>query len=408
MSTITSKHPVLNDKYDIELTSNKVSSDHSHEIHLCTSSLELLSSLQAEKLVELIQHANTSQQPVINNIETVYRTVDIGNTTLPMSINRTEYENSYVCSPYTAYISYAKDELGLLNNPLLEKLLGATMTLAGRFLKFGQINRTISVNNWLVSTNLLPKVNPYELQKTTQQLVREYPTHSLNIRSLNAEHNAELMQTLSDQGWLLIPARQVYLFDTHQTWWKRNHTKKDQSLLRKVEAGKTPFKWLKSEALEAHHFTEIQQCFHQLFIEKHSRYNPQFTEIFLKELHDNELVEFHSFTDETGRIVASIGLFTQQNTITTPIVGYDTSLPQELGLYRLLMAVLLRLTYERKQPMNLSSGAGNFKRARGGEPTLEYTAFYCHHLPWHRHIIHKFFSNLVNRYAPKMFEQHQI
>ncbi|WP_024850884.1 GNAT family N-acetyltransferase [Hydrogenovibrio kuenenii] len=404
MSTITSKHPVLNDKYDIELTSNKVSSSHYHDASL----LEQLSNLQAEKFVELIHNANTSQQPVINNIETLYRTVSIGNTTLPMSINSAEYENSYVCSPYTAYISYAKDELGLLKRPLLEKLLSASMTLAGRFLKLGQINRTISVNNWLVSTNLLPKFNPYELQKTTQKLIREYPSHSLSIRSLNAEHNAELMQTLSDQGWLLIPARQVYLFDTNQTWWKRNHTKKDQSLLRKVEAGKTTLKWLKPEALETHHFAEIQQCFNQLFIEKHSRYNPQFTESFLKALHDNALVEFHSFTDETGRIVASIGLFTQQNTITTPIVGYDTSLPQELGLYRLLMAVLLRLTYERKQPMNLSSGAGSFKRARGGEPTLEYTAFYCHHLPWHRRIIHKNFSSLVNRYAPQMFEQHQI
>lgn len=400
MSIITSKPPLLNDKHDAALTSHQGSADHEPELN--TSALEFLSSVQAEKYVDLFRQAP------IDNIQTDYKLVTVGNTILPMSINDTEYENSYVCSPYTAYISYAKDELGLLNNRVLQSLIGAGMTIAGRFLKLAKLNRTLSLNNWLVSTNLLPKLNPYALNKTTQRLVKDFPTHSLSIRSLNATHNAELMQTLSDQGWLLIPARQVYLFETHQTWWKRNHTKKDQSLLRKVEAGKTSLSWLKPERLKPHHFAEISQCFHQLFIEKHSRYNPQFGADFLKALHDNEMVEFHSFTDETGRIVASIGLFTQQNIITTPIVGYDTDLPQALGLYRLLMAVLLRLTHERKQPMNLSSGAGGFKRARGGEPTLEYTAFYCRHLPWHRRVIHTGFSWLVNRYAPQMFEQHQI
>lgn len=379
------------------------------EIDPClnTTALTLLSSLQAEKYVSLLQ-PNNSSQAAIDNVETDYQTCTIGNTLVPISVNDSEYENSYVCSPFTANISYAKDELGLLQNPLLENTLKVGMTLAGRFLKLGKINKTVSLNNWLVSTNLLPKINPYELQKTTQKLIQDYPNHSLSIRSLNTAHNDELMQFLSDQGWLLIPARQVYLFDTDHSWWKRNHTKKDQSLLRKVEAGKTSLKWLKPEDLQPHHFKNIQQCFRQLFIEKHSRYNPAFSESFLKALHDNEIIEFHSFADETGRIVASIGLFTQQNIITTPIVGYDTSLPKELGLYRLLMAVLLRLTYERQQPMNLSSGAGGFKRARGGEPTLEYTAFYCRHLPWYRRSIHNAFSNLVNRYAPKMFEQHQI
>lgn len=346
----------------------------------------------------------------IANIETDYRLMSFAGRKVPVSLNHTEYGNSYVCSPYTAYISYAKDELGLLNNRLLESLLAVLIRMAGGFLKAARINRTLSINNWLVSTNLIPDWDLAQLQADTESLSKAHPGHSLSIRSLNEAHHGDLMTELAHQGWLLIPARQVYLFDpeSSQKWWKRSHTKKDQALLRKVEAGKTSLHRVFPEQLRREDFEQIHQCFHQLFIEKHSNYNPQFSTEYLYWLHKKGLVAFHGFRDDTGRIVASIGLFIQQNTITTPIVGYDTTLPKSLGLYRLLMAVLLKETYERGQPMNLSSGAGSFKRARGGAPTLEYTAFYCTHLPWHRRALLKGFSALMNRFAPSLFDKHQI
>lgn len=346
----------------------------------------------------------------IANIETDYRLMSFAGRKVPVSINHTEYDNSYVCSPYTAYISYAKDELGLLNHRLLESLLAMLIRAAGGFLKAARINRTLSLNNWLVSTNLLPDWDLTQLKSATESLSNAYPDHSLSIRSLNETHHGNLMTELAHQGWLLIPARQVYLFDPEQVqkWWKRSHTKKDQALLRKVEAAKTSLQRIFPEQLRPDDFEQIHQCFHQLFIEKHSDYNPQFSAEYLYWLHRHGMLEFHSFKDDTGRIVASIGLFVQQNTITTPIVGYDTALPKSLGLYRLLMAVLLKETYERGQPMNLSSGAGSFKRARGGSPTLEYTAFYCTHLPWFRRLLLKGFSALMNRFAPSLFDKHQI
>ena len=345
----------------------------------------------------------------IRNVNTQVHLVQIGNQLVPATLNHAEYQNSYVCSPYTAYISYAKDELGLLNNPLLESLLSGGIMLTGLALKLAKLNQTLSLNNWLVSTNLLPIWTAQDIQEATQRLIQQRPQHSLNIRSLNLKHHAALIDLLKSQGWLLLPARQVYLFDNQERqWWQRNHTKKDQALLRKVEAGKLPLHWVKPHELLDSDFKSLEICFNQLFIEKHSHYNPQFSADFLREMHHQALIEFHSFRDENGRIVATIGLFTQQNTITTPIVGYDTDLPKELGLYRLLMAVLLRLTYERQQPMNLSSGAGSFKRARGGEPVLEYTAFYTQHLPWGRRVIHQSFAKILNQFAPKMFEKHQI
>lgn len=340
----------------------------------------------------------------IRNIDTELKLEEMEGRLVPITINTAQYENSYVCSPYTAYISYAREELGLLNNLLLETGLKSVIGLASGALKLAKINQTVSINNWLISTNIVPDWSPETVQDFTLSLSQRYPDHSLSIRSLNGRTNAQLIQTLQQQGWLLIPARQVYLFDNQNTdWWKRNNTKNDQRLLRK-----TALQYVSNEDLFPEDFQAIETCFNQLFIEKHSHYNPQFTADYFQALHKAGLVTFHCFRSISGRIVAAIGLLTQQDIITSPILGYDTQLPKSLGLYRLLIAVLLKETYEKGHLMNLSSGAGAFKRMRGGEPEIEYTAFYVEHLPQKRRWALCQFAKLLNQTAPHLFKKYQI
>jgi hypothetical protein len=90
------------------------------------------------------------------------------------------------------------------------------------------------------------------------------------------------------------------------------------------------------------------------------------------------------------------------------MLGYDTALPQEMGLYRLLMALLLKTAKERSLMLHLSSGAGAFKRSRGGKATLEYTAIYSEHLSPSKRMFVKKLSKLLNRYLPDAFEKYQI
>ena len=45
----------------------------------------------------------------IDNIRTDLRVLVWDDLVLPVTINQTEYENSYVCSPYSYYVSYAKE-----------------------------------------------------------------------------------------------------------------------------------------------------------------------------------------------------------------------------------------------------------------------------------------------------------
>jgi hypothetical protein len=73
-------------------------------------------------------------------------------------------------------------------------------------------------------------------------------------------------------------------------------------------------------------------------------------------------------------------MFAVESTMTAPIVGYDTQLPQQLGLYRMLMAMVVEAAVARQQRINFSAGAAQFKRLRGATPEIEYSAVFSAHL----------------------------
>ena len=66
--------------------------------------------------------------------------------------------------------------------------------------------------------------------------------------------------------------------------------------------------------------------------------------------------------------------------MTAPVVGYNTTLPQSLGLYRLLMATVFEEAMRTNLVVNLSAGAAQFKRQRGGRAEIEYSAVLVRHL----------------------------
>ena len=339
----------------------------------------------------------------IANIATELSAFSLNELSIPMAKNQTDYQNSYVCSAYNAYIDYAAEELHLIKNPVQRVLIKATLPIFSAFLKFGKINQTLSLNNWLFSTCPFPETSKSTLQAMTQSLSQQHPSHSLSIRSLNSDFDAQLIQDLQSLGWLMLPARQVYLFPNDSNWWKKNNVKNDWRLLKK-----TPLELIPPEEHRPVDFYDIQKCFHQLYIEKHSQFNPQYSVEYLQQLHDKQLVEFYSFRNDEGKIVATLGLFTHNHILTMPIVGYDTTLPKSLGLYRLTIAQLLKIARERNQQLNLSSGAAHFKKQRGGQAMMEYTGYYCAHLPKRQQILLKSLHKLFDRYAEKLFASNEI
>src|SRR5277367_2275448 len=47
---------------------------------------------------------------LIGNLETEIRVLQDDEIMVPVTVNQREYDNTYVCSPYTAFVSYSKAE----------------------------------------------------------------------------------------------------------------------------------------------------------------------------------------------------------------------------------------------------------------------------------------------------------
>ena len=65
---------------------------------------------------------------------------------------------SYVVSPTSHYVDYAKREveLELQDSPLLRRLIPLVLECFRPLLRWGQLERAVYVNSWLLSTNLYP------------------------------------------------------------------------------------------------------------------------------------------------------------------------------------------------------------------------------------------------------------
>jgi hypothetical protein len=233
------------------------------------------------------------------------------------------------------------------------------------------------LNNWLLSTNLYPATEGIDFAALAASCEARWPRHALWFRSLNAVQHADWLQALMTAGFDLIPTRQVYLFrDMKQGAMKHRNLHRDLHLLRT-----TPLTPVFHDAFTDADFVRSEALYAQLYLDKYSRLNPSYTAAFLKAWHRAGLLEFAGFRDDSGELRAVVGMFGQGSLLSAPIVGYDTSWPASAGLYRLLMAHVLKTTLERDAVLNLSAGAAHFKRLRGGEPAIEYSAVLSRHLP---------------------------
>lgn len=336
---------------------------------------------------------------LIGNVSTEMALLDTGRQQFPVSINHGTgpTDNCYVVSPQTAYSGYAREELQRLHRPWLAGPLKCLTQAVDCLLTAAKVDRLVQVNNWLLSTNLYPADwDGADLAPITELLRSRFPDHGFGFRSLNDFSNAELRQRLQVLGYLAIPSRQVYLFDGRagaQSAFLRHHnTRLDATLLRR-----SPYQVVTGEALEAADFQRIEQLYNMLYLDKYSTLNPHYSAAWLQRGHSEGWLQLRALRNAEGRIDGALGWFANSTLLSTPIVGYDTALPQRTGLYRQLTRLCLQEAADRRQVLNFSSGAAAFKRLRGGQPQIEYSLVYVAHLPRARRLVWQVLACLLQR-----------
>jgi hypothetical protein len=340
----------------------------------------------------------------IANVTTQIDSVGEATLPIPVSVNSRIKGNAWVCSPHTTYVDYAAEEARRLVPALLARPAALLCMGIGAALRPARIDDAVMVNNWLLSTNIYPDLDGATYRRWLEEATGRWPDHAVWFRSLNRRHNADLIDELTAIGCLLVPSRQVYLFDSVDPSGRAHaNLQRDMRLLDSWQhASSSSCEWTEED------FSRAQTLYEALYIEKYSKFNPRYTAGFLKAWSRSGLLSLRGFRDEQGVLQAVLGTFESAGTLTAPIVGYNTDLPQRLGLYRILMASALRSAAETRQRVNLSAGAAEFKRLRGGTAEIEYSAVFVRHLPRCRRLAIKLLASITSSIGEPMMKRYKL
>lgn len=328
---------------------------------------------------------------MIGNLRAKVQSVRMGDVTVPMTLS--EPPDCYICSPTVTYIDYALEETRhFAAMPPLKVAIRGLLWLCRPLMQATGINRQVQPNNWLFSTNPVPDLSSEQAETLRDDLVGTYPGRAIVIRSLNQTADADTIAALQGAGFVLLPARQIYAYDTVAKPKPSIDMKRDAALL-----GGKIYSIVSADAFTAADFDRAAELYAMLYLEKYTPLNPAYTSTFLKQAHRIGLLRIFGLRGADQVLDGVVGTFTRGNTMTVPILGYDTAKPQETGLYRMLNAYAQAEAIAEGRFYNMSAGAARFKRYRNAEPMIEYTAVYVRHLGWRQRIATSIVQSLLNR-----------
>lgn len=327
----------------------------------------------AERFVKSCQRNHIPD--LLRNLQTHMELLRCGEHTFPMTVNDGGVSNNcYLCNPITGYVDYALEETRhFVSNPLMQRSLIGLVRAASPMLRATGLDRAVHVNNWLFSTNPAPKIDRPLARALRDSLVARFPTHVIIMRSLNTYSDQATLEVLKAEGFVLLPSRQIYLFEGAKTKPPSRDMKRDLRLL-------TNSQLVRGKAQTPEDFARCVALYEKLYLHKYTPLNPQYTALFLAEMQQAGVLQLETLGTPDGEIVAFGGQFQYGRTLTLPLLGYDTARPQKEGLYRLITAMAQQQARSHGLLFNMSAGAAAFKRHRLAEPAIEYSAVYAKHL----------------------------
>lgn len=316
-------------------------------------------------------------QPFVRNATCEIGIAGADEVVLPFTVTAFLPNNTYVCSPFNHYVTYAQEELRNLGNRFVERVLAWVLRGMGRWLNPPDFDRVVLVNNWLLSTNLYPSITGSTAVSMLHALLERFPDHAIAFRSLDRFRNPHLVEALMAQGCDTVFSRQIWYQEANTPRVQKSEDfKNDLKLLRRTDYQILPI------AADADDSTieRLVYLYNCLYLEKYSYHNPQFTPRWVRLMLKEGLMRFIALVQD-GRIDGVFGYFERNGVMTQPFLGYDTALPQKTGLYRLLSVLILQEADRRGNICHASSGVGRFKKLRGAIGTEEYNLVYTRHLP---------------------------
>ena len=314
----------------------------------------------------------------------------LGDSALPVTASAYPRapNTTYITSLRSGWFDYAAQESSE------HRFISAALRLAGNFAKWMGLDRAVLVGNAPISTNIWTPQQIAEIPAWCASISQTYRSCFVAVRNVQPSKHRRLIQQLQLQGFVGIPARVVYEFDFRAPSTKKHaHLQRDKSAL--MRSG------LQVNVLDC--ITSVQSerlchLYQAIYLEKHSPLNAQYTPQFFHEMVTSNVMSCLALENADKTIVAFALLYTVDDTLTVPALGYDTATPIA-GLYRLLFAAISQYAEKNTFLLNYSSGAGDFKRKRGGVPHMEYTLIRA---PIYGYVFKNAWLAMIQRFTHRM------
>lgn len=313
-------------------------------------------------------------------------------------LNQSNKEKSYLISPITQFTSFIKEELTKSDvlNGLQKGLYKITLSLLNSYLTFVRLDEVVYVNNFLLSTNLYDKKTERDAFTITNELKKQCPKKAIIFKSVDERINGSLLKTLEELNYTGIVSRQIYICNPAEE--KLNRKRNYMKDVKHWEKHKDGFVWEEVRKISNEDAEKLIVMYNDLYIRKYNKYNPQYTVVFLQMVAETKIMSLFTLRYK-GELVGCSVFFQRSNTITTPFIAYDMQQPKSLGLYRILNLKLMERAIEKNLILNMSSGAGDFKKKRGGKACFEYNMVYTEHLSKNKKMAWKLMQILSEKVA---------
>lgn len=341
-----------------------------------------------------------SPQRIASNFDVAAGIVQHGADSWPLTVSSRAIGNAYPCSLHTQYVEYPRVEARLLRSGLERVVSRGALSMLDTLLRTAGIDRHAQWSSWLLSTHLHPVGICEAVAPVTNQLVEAYPDHVIVLRCVDPRTHRQLPDALREQGYVLVASRQVWYFDgAHPEFLRRSDVKRDGKLLDQLR----DYSCSSTDSPTAGEVSRMTSLYRAVYLERHSHFNPAYSDDFLRRGLADDWLNARVLRHRSGRIDGVFARFDGEVAASVPFIGYDTTLPGDLGLYRALVALLLRDITAEGVLLNYSSGAGDFKRRRGGEMSIEYNAVFARHLPPARRAALEAGCRAINAAATRLF-----
>jgi hypothetical protein len=276
----------------------------------------------------------------------------------------------------------------------------------GRVFRRAGFDRVVYVDNWLTSTTLHAPLPQASWAALVDALRTSHPGHAIVVRGVDARSGPALRASLLALDAELVFSRRV-LFQDPEEALRRRDALRDKALLdRAISEGR--YRVVDARTLDDRAMERATELYDQLYVIKWSRHNPRLTTRYVAHAIRSGFLEGKVLVSRDGSIDGVYAAWIRHGLYYVPLLGYDTSLPRSLGLYRMLAALSSDDALARRVLVHDSAGVSDFKQNRGAVPVLEHLAVFDRHLPRARRAPWRALRVLMDRVGVPLIERFDL